>query len=164
MKLGGGVMPTSTAKSSLLDRRRPRPQHAGVTTPSVTAREARRLSNQAGWTFLDVRTEAEYADGHPAGAANVPVSVQTRKGPEANVDFLPVVEAVFPRSSKLIVGARDHESAARAADLLRAAGYDEVTALEGGYAAWVALGLPTETISDGLSYPDMRWRAFELRS
>ena len=34
--------------------------------------EAKQLVDE-GWVYLDVRTEAEYAAGHPVGARNVPV-------------------------------------------------------------------------------------------
>jgi rhodanese-related sulfurtransferase len=135
-----------------------------VTARSVDPREARRLAARAGYEIVDVRTESEYADGHPPGAVNVPFVVQTRQGRAPNVDFLPVMQAVFPTQAKLVVSSHTGRRAALACDLLRAAGYESVLELEAGYAGWTAEALPTETISEGRSYPDMRWRAFELRA
>src|ERR1700737_361879 len=55
--------------------------------------------------YLDVRTEGEFAQGHPAGAINVPVVFI--KGPgqmEVNADFLAVTEKTLPQGKKLVVG------------------------------------------------------------
>ena len=49
--------------------------------------------------YLDVRTEGEFAAGHPAGAINIPVMVA--KGPgqmQLNLDFVEV--AVFIRAAR----------------------------------------------------------------
>lgn len=55
--------------------------------------------------YLDVRTEAEFAAGHPEGAINIPVLVA--KGPgqmQLNLEFVEVAEKVIPRDRKLVVG------------------------------------------------------------
>src|ERR1700735_2959075 len=55
--------------------------------------------------YLDVRTEGEFAAGHPANAINIPVMVA--KGPgqmQLNLDFVEVAEKVIPKGRKLVVG------------------------------------------------------------
>ncbi len=39
----------------------------------VSPQEALELTRD-GWTYVDVRTEQEFADGHPAGSYNVPIA------------------------------------------------------------------------------------------
>src|SRR5258708_16343003 len=63
------------------------------------------LKNNPDAIYLDVRTEGEFAQGHPAGAINVPVVFI--KGPgqmEVNADFLAVTERALPKGKKLVVG------------------------------------------------------------
>lgn len=103
-------------------------------------------------TFIDVSTEERYAEGHPPRALNIPFELQTRKGTEKNADFLPIFEKLFGKTDRLRLGASDPEWATRAANLLRAAGYTNVVALE-------ATPEGTETITEGGSYPEVRWRA-----
>lgn len=153
--LGG----SSGSPRAALDPARARLQLAVVTRRSVAPAEALRLATREGHVIVDVRTEAEYAEGHPAGAVNVPFLIRTRKGREPNADFLPILDAVFGKRASLILSSQSGERAARAADLVRAAGYELVAELSGGYAAWLADGRPTEIISEGKTYPDMRWQA-----
>ena len=70
--------------------------------------------------YLDVRTEPEFAQGHPAGAINVPVVFM--KGPgqmELNGEFVDVVAKVLPREKKLVVGCLAGGRSQRACELLR---------------------------------------------
>ena len=101
---------------------------------------------------VDVSIEEEYAEGHLPHAVNVPYMNRTRKGLKANADFLPVLEAVYPKSTKLLISARTAEQAERAVDLLRAAGFADVSVEKQSDGR-------TETITEGGSYPEMRWRA-----
>ena len=63
--------------------------------------------------YLDVRTEAEFEAGHPAGARNVPVVFfdPARHQPTPNQDFVATVERTIPHTAKLLVGCqRDRKS------------------------------------------------------
>src|SRR3984893_7644946 len=63
------------------------------------------LTKNQGAIYLDVRTEGEFAQGHPEGAINIPVVFI--KGPgqmEVNPDFVAVAEKVLPKATKLVVG------------------------------------------------------------
>jgi rhodanese-related sulfurtransferase len=123
--------------------------------------------------YLDVRTEAEFAAGHPAGARNVPVVLfdPVTRAPTPNPDFLAVVERSIPRTAKVLVGCQSGVRSLRACDLLRGAGYTDVTNVRGGFggardaggrvvvAGWHDAGLPVETgATPGASYADLRRR------
>lgn len=118
--------------------------------------EIAELVSKQSFVYVDVSTEEQYADGHPTGALNVPLELHTRKGLEKNADFLLVFEKIFDKTERLLIGARDAAFAERAASLLRAAGYSNVTAVNADH---VSDGVRTETITEGGSYPEMRWRA-----
>jgi rhodanese-related sulfurtransferase len=93
----------------------------------ATAREMWR----AGDTVIDVRTPAEYARGHIAGALNVPIEMLI-KGAE-RLPAGPVLTACS-------MGGR----AGRAAEILVALGR-EAFIIVGGTNAWHAAGLPVVT-------------------
>lgn len=136
--------------------------------PRVSPVEAKKLVDE-GYTYLDVRTVAEYAAGHPTGAHNVPVMIQgTQGGMVPNPDFLAVVEAAYPKDAKLVVGCKAGGRSARAAEVLRAAGYSSVSDQRAGFdgsrdafgalvePGWAPVGLPVETETAGGSYAEIR--------
>jgi rhodanese-related sulfurtransferase len=98
----------------------------------VTPPEAAALLD-AGWTYLDVRSIPEFDEGHPAGAANVPLLHMEQGRMAPNADFQAVVAANFPPDSKLVVGCKAGGRSLRAATLLEAAGYTSVVDMRGGY-------------------------------
>ena len=63
------------------------------------------LKADASVVYIDVRTEREFANGHPQGAVNIPVALpDPARGMTMNPDFVKVVEANFPHEKKIIVG------------------------------------------------------------
>src|SRR5258706_13905605 len=81
------------------------------------------LTKNPGAVYLDVRTEGEFAQGHPAGAINIPVVFI--KGPgqmEVNPDFVAVAEKVLPKGTKLVVGCMPRGRLQRACGILEDAG------------------------------------------
>jgi rhodanese-related sulfurtransferase len=139
--------------------------------PNTTPPEAQEvLASDPAAVYLDVRTEAEFEAGHPAGARNVPVmqfDPATRQ-PRANPDFVAVVQRHFPPTTKLLVGCQSGVRSLRACQLLGEAGYIDVTNIEGGFggardqngrvvvAGWRDAGLPIETgQTPGGSYADL---------
>ena len=109
--------------------------------------------------YLDVRTEAEFEAGHPAGARNVPVvffDPATRQ-PRPNAEFITTVERHVPRTAKLLVGCQSGGRSARACELLAQAGFTDLTNVRGGFGGahdqsgrvvvpgWREAGLPVET-------------------
>src|ERR1700682_5955027 len=116
------------------------------------------LTRNPGAVYLDVRTEGEFAQGHPAGAINIPVVFI--KGPgqmEPNPDFVAVAEKVLPKATKLVVGCMSGGRSHRACDMLQEAGYADLTNVRGGFggardvsgnvvvAGWRDAGLPVTT-------------------
>ena len=117
------------------------------------------LTATPGAVYLDVRTEAEFEAGHPAGARSVPVvffDPATRR-PVPNPDFVATVERTIPRSTKLLVGCQSGSRSAHACELLVQAGFTDVTNVRGGFGGardqsgrvvvpgWREAGLPVET-------------------
>lgn len=122
--------------------------------------------------YLDVRTEPEFAQGHPDGAINVPVVFI--KGPgqmEVNAEFVDVVAKTLPREKKLVVGCLAGGRSQRACELLEAAGYVDLTNVRGGFggardasgqvvvAGWREAGLPVSTEVGDNSYQALRRKA-----
>lgn len=101
-------------------------------TASIPQVEARALHADTGARVIDVRAIDEYQAGHLAGATHIPLGrLEERIGE---------LDATRPIVLQCQGGARS----AIAASLLEARGFASVTNLAGGYAAWVAAGLPVE--------------------
>src|SRR3954453_18841208 len=96
---------------------------------NVTPAEAKRLIDEEGYRYVDVRTEEEFEAGHPAGAVNVPVAFA---GMRPNREFVGVVEANFPKDAKLVLGCKSGGRSARAAEMLVDSGYASVVNMDGG--------------------------------
>src|SRR5438874_1573403 len=100
--------------------------------PRVSPEEAKKLVDK-GYTYLDVRTVAEYAQSHPKGAHNIPVMIQSPPGMAPNPEFLEVVEASYPKDAKLLVGCKGGTRSACAAEMLAGAGYTDVIDQRAGF-------------------------------
>jgi rhodanese-related sulfurtransferase len=139
----------------------------------TTPEEAQRLLDQ-GHRYIDVRTEPEFANGHPAGALNIPVAApDPATGQMAvNPDFLAVVQAHFPKDARLIVGCQSGMRSQRAAEMLAQAGYANVINMQGGFGGqrdqtgrtvvpgWSESGLPVSTDCPAeSSYAGLRGKA-----
>jgi rhodanese-related sulfurtransferase len=100
----------------------------------TTPEEAYTLLRQ-GYRYIDVRTEPEFADGHPAFAVNIPVAVPDPRTRQMviNPEFLSVVEAHFAKDTKIILGCQSGGRSQRAAELLAQAGYAQVVNMQGGF-------------------------------
>ena len=133
----------------------------------VTPPEAAALLAQ-GWTYVDVRSEPEFLQGHPAGAVNIPLLHAGPGRMTQNPDFLTVVEATFPPQTKLVVGCKSGPRSLQALALLGTRGYHDVVDVRGGFAGerdafgrvvvtgWQASGLPVATTpAPGCSYADL---------
>lgn len=118
----------------------------------VSPEEAKKLVDEEGYVYVDVRSVPEFEAGHPTGAYNVPLLHQGPGGMTPNPDFLAVMEKRFPRTAKLVVGCKAGGRSARAAATLEAAGYTSVVDQKAGYEGpnplepgWRPQGLPTST-------------------
>ncbi len=99
----------------------------------VSASEAVRLINRERALLLDVSEPAEYANGHPAGARNVPLSKLETSSELPKNKALPVV-----------VVCQTGSRSARGVAILHKLGYQKAQALGGGLAAWREANLPVE--------------------
>ena len=111
---------------------------------------------QAGYRYVDVRTEKEFAAGHPLGAVNIPVVFPDPATGQmtVNPEFLPVVQAHFHKEAALVVGCQAGARSQRAAEMLAQAGFSRVVNMQGGFggardqqgrtvvAGWSECGLP----------------------
>jgi rhodanese-related sulfurtransferase len=131
----------------------------------VSPEEAQALLSQ-GYRYVDVRSEREFAEGHPAGAYNVPVNVAGPGGPTPNPEFVGVVERTLG-TSKLVIGCKSGPRARRAVAQLQAAGFTDLAEMPAGWdgtrdafgrplPGWSALELPAETgAPTGRGYADL---------
>ena len=109
------------------------PTIKGSTGGGVGANEAVRLINREKAVLIDVSEPEEFSAGHAGGARNIPFAqLEGGKGLPSN-KALPLV-LVCP------TGAR----AARAAGVLKKAGYENAQVLAGGLKAWREANLPVE--------------------
>jgi rhodanese-related sulfurtransferase len=124
----------------------------------VVPAEAATLLDE-GWAYLDVRSIPEFEEGHPVGAANVPLLHRLDGRMAPNPDFQRVVEANFAKDAKIVVGCKAGGRSLQAATLMEAAGYTSLIDMRGGFhgerdsfgrvscAGWVDAGLPVETVA-----------------
>ena len=138
----------------------------------ISPAEAHAKMTSEGFTYVDVRTEDEFAAGHPAGAFNVPIMVAGAGGLEQNADFASVMERVFAKDTPIIVGCKMGGRSARAASAMVAAGFTRVLDQRAGWdgtrgpfgelaePGWSRASLPTETgAPPDRSYEALRQRA-----
>jgi len=92
------------------------------------------------FTILDVRDRTTYNEGHIMGSMAMPIDE--------------LVDRATPSLAKsrdiYVYGANDQETN-QAAQALRSAGFEHVSALKGGLAAWKAVGGPTEGIVESMT-------------
>ncbi|UBV44150.1 rhodanese-like domain-containing protein (plasmid) [Deinococcus taeanensis] len=88
-------------------------------------------AQQAGEFVLDVRTPAEFTEGHVQGARLLPLQE------------LPARLNEVPKDRKIYVICRSGNRSAQASQILADAGRRNVFNVDGGMNAWTAAGLPT---------------------
>jgi rhodanese-related sulfurtransferase len=131
------------------------------------------LTKDPSVVYIDVRTEREFANGHPQGAVNIPVAFpDPARGMMMNENFVRVVEANFPREKNIIVGCQAGPRSNAAAGLLQQAGYQDVSNMLGGFGGmrdpmgtvvapgWASSGLPVSNDNgEGVSYQSLSAKA-----
>lgn len=137
----------------------------------VLPEEAKRLCDEEGYVHVDVRSEREYDAGHPVGALNVPIMFASARGMEPNPDFVAVMQGLFPKDAKLVLGCRSGQRSQRAAEMLATVGYDgcvnQLAGFDGRRNAfgkvetpgWAESGLGSETVTEGGDYASLKARA-----
>jgi rhodanese-related sulfurtransferase len=127
---------------------------------------------EQGISVLDVRTPAEFLQGHIPGASNVPVAVVSPQGQLGlNPAFAPTVQACFQADSPLIIHCQSGVRSRQAGKILAQLGYSALLHLPGGFgggrdpfgakiAGYIELGHPIATATErGRSYEELMERA-----
>jgi len=99
---------------------------------NITSDEAQKLIQAGGITVLDVRTPAEFAGGHIAGAVNIDIYDDS---------FAEKVR-VLPAEDTYIVVCRSGGRSSQACSFMNELRFTKVLNLEGGMMGWGAQGLP----------------------
>lgn len=113
--------------------------------------EARVLLEE-GYTWLDVRTDLEFDEGHVPYSVNIPIIVGSRrfdpesgerkfKNQKANPDFIKDVEKKFPdKAAKILIGCSDsRKRSIMALEALDEAGYQNIVGVKGGWLFWATI-------------------------
>ncbi len=114
-----------------------------TTTLSPTETHRRIISGEAA-DLLDVRTPAEFAAQHAAGARSLPLDQLDASA------FLRLREHAGAGERPVYLLCQSGKRAAMAADKLAAAGCTCAVVVDGGTAAWAAAGLPCESTGRGV--------------
>jgi rhodanese-related sulfurtransferase len=100
--------------------------------PSLTSAEAVTLINRNNAAVLDVRDEAEFANGHIADAIHIPVAdLESR-----------IAELKKYKTKPLLVNCQRGARSVKACEILRKAEFTQVHNLHGGLDAWQQAKLP----------------------
>jgi len=101
---------------------------------SVTTSEATRMMNHEDALVVDIREQKEYAEGHIAGAFNLPMSAFEKR----------VSEIEKHKEKPVIVVCKMGTTAGSAGKTLKKKGFTNVVRMTGGMMEWAAAGLPTK--------------------
>jgi rhodanese-related sulfurtransferase len=83
--------------------------------------------------LLDVREKSEWDQSHIEGAVLIPLGELSARIAE------------IPTNQDVLIICRSGNRSAQALDLLRAAGLDRTTSIDGGITQWISSGLPVVT-------------------
>jgi rhodanese-related sulfurtransferase len=125
---------------------------------------------EKGWDYLDVRSEAEYAESHVPGAFNIPLlDFVPGQGLRPNPNFLVEVMAAFETDRPLVVACKAGGRSARAAAILEESGFTNIVDMRGGFygevgpdgqidcPGWAQRGLPVSNEKlPGRTHADLR--------
>ena len=89
----------------------------------ISPAEAHAKMTTEGFTYVDVRTPEEFAEGRPAGSVNVPLGDE----------FVREMEAKFARDARIVVGCKAGGRSLRAATALVGAGFTNVLDQRAGF-------------------------------
>lgn len=98
----------------------------------ATPLQVTQMINRGKTTVVDVRSADEFAAGHLRDAKHIPLADLGNR----------IGELDKSKNRTVVVVCQTGARADKAARQLQAAGFEDVHALEGGQAAWIAAGLP----------------------
>jgi len=100
--------------------------------PNLTTAEAINLINRSHAIVLDVRNDAEFANGHIVDAKHIPVDKLAER----------LNELTKYKDKPILVNCQRGMRSAKACDILRKAEFTQVHNLQGGLDAWLEAKLP----------------------
>jgi len=100
--------------------------------PNLTTAEAINLINRSHAIVLDVREDAEFANGHIVDAKHIPVDKLAER----------LNELAKYKDKPILVNCQRGMRTAKACDILRKAEFTQVHVLQGGLDAWLEAKLP----------------------
>lgn len=101
----------------------------GTLPATITVQQASERIAKGAY-LLDVRQQSEYDQAHVKGAILIPL------------DQLSARISEVPTNQDVLIICHSGNRSAQARDLLRAAGLNRTTSIDGGITAWMAAGLP----------------------
>ncbi|NMB87985.1 MAG: rhodanese-like domain-containing protein [Chloroflexi bacterium] len=110
----------------------PSTQAQGSLPDQVSVAQAADLRDQGAF-ILDVRQPEEWQQVHIPGATLIPLGE------------LPDRLDEVPQDQEVVVVCRSGNRSAQGRDILRSAGFEQVTSMAGGVTQWQAQGLPVES-------------------
>ena len=128
--VGSAVDKVSNAVANVV----PHPSQPPVNLQSdVHSLKSRLEWGEPAFTILDVRDRSVFNDGRILGALPTPIDQLVERAKKS-----------LAQSRDIYVYGENDQQSAEAAQLLRGAGFEHVSELKGGLAAWKAIGGPTE--------------------
>lgn len=129
---GQEVKETSPAPADV----RTETEKASTPITNVSAAEAEAVISKGGVQFIDVRSAAEYKEGHAKAALNKPLETLAN-----SLDGLKKDEPVY-------VICRTGSRSTMASELLKEKGFTKIYNINGGTAEWDAANLPMEPAAE----------------
>jgi rhodanese-related sulfurtransferase len=100
----------------------------------VMPKEAEKLVSEHKVTVIDIRTPAEFEDGHIAGATNINY---------LNATFAEKVNSL-PKTNSYLIHCASGNRSMKSLTVFNRQRFDSIYHLDGGFEAWKAAGLPVE--------------------
>lgn len=98
---------------------------------SISAKDAASMFIAKNAVIVDVREDNEWAEGHILGAIHIPLSQLEKR----------MQELSQYKDSPVIMQCRSGKRSAKAALIVKAAGFSRVLNMDGGIQAWTTLGV-----------------------
>jgi rhodanese-related sulfurtransferase len=98
----------------------------------ISVGEAKAAASSTGAQFIDVRTTEEYVGGHAVSAAHFPL------------DTLESDLSKLDKNKPVYVICQTGRRSQKGSEILQKAGFKDIYNIQGGTAAWIEAGFPTE--------------------
>ena len=99
----------------------------------LSPKEAHELVSAKSVSLIDVRTEIEFSQGHPASAYNIPWMLRRSTKLVPNPHFIDDVLKLCSHEDQIILSCKSGNRSAQAAAALHAAGFSSLYELEHGF-------------------------------